>query len=517
MKMHWKAMTTVCCVVCLAGLLTGCATIPKEQIAGGATDYNLIVEKSQNEMLLLNIIRASKRRPMYFTASTKLTGQMSYSYETGSINIPLGKFGTNPSAVYSIAPKVSYSTVPTIDVAVLNDKEFFKGMLKPISLETVQDYWLQGWHRELLLNLFVHRVKTEQGKILSGSLDRYYEKGQKKQFEDFQSYLRDKLSDCNLVTEKKKKKIGPPIDICHASDLEQLIALNKAELELNKLKEDEGKYQLEGTETTYYFECSPSAFSEEEFKNSGLTSKKLIETITADIVIGKTSSSEIERLNGLIEEPELYKALERKLDGIAPKDKKRIEEFKADYEESEKDKDKDKDKEIKKLNRFLLEVLYPQVTPKSNKRIKADDGSVQDDTKKTTEETPEKLTMPTIYVTLRSPEAILYYLGEIMRAEKDSKDDLMSYKPIIYLCDKKVPAPLFVAREATADDKNPFVTVDYEGTKYIIPRESDDGDEKKCSANNSIHVLSLVSLLIARQVKVSELPPPTGVSIGIGR
>ena len=48
-------------------LLISCGMLPKQNLANTTTDYNKVVEKAQNEMLLLNIVRASKRHPMYFT------------------------------------------------------------------------------------------------------------------------------------------------------------------------------------------------------------------------------------------------------------------------------------------------------------------------------------------------------------------------------------------------------------------------------------------------------------------
>lgn len=505
----------VCFGMGLVGLITGCAAIPRERIASRATDYNLIVEKSQNEMFLLNVIRASKRRPMHFTKSTKLTGQMSVTFETGSINLPFGEFGTNPSAVYSLAPRVSYTTNPTIEVAVLGEKEFMKGMLTPLSLATVQDYWQQGWSKELLLNLFVLRIKTEDGETLSGSMERPYVGDGKIEFEKFQQYLRDNLSYCDLVTKKAPKKIGPKLDICHASDLEQLIALNKAELELKGLNKDEGKYQLEGTETTYYFDCSPADFYKEEFKNDH-TPKKLLDKITSDIgdtEVAASSDQGLAQLKKLLKRTDLYDKMKGKL-RLASNEpaKKRIEKLKANYDKSEHKED------LERINRLLLEVLYPGSTPKE-KRIMVKTGSesvpeldiepstVADDGSGPKTDTKQ----PTVYVTFRAPEGILYFLGEIMRVKKAAD------RPMIKPCQDTDTVQLFDAHEATANDKSPFVSVDYEGIKYVIPREEPANDDTKCSANNSSHVVSLVSLLISRQVIASELPPATGVSIGIGR
>lgn len=85
------------CLVLVAGMLAACAPIPKGQISGGATDYNLAVEKAQNEMLLLNIIRASKRHPMYFTVLNDVKASMVYTVQAG-MYLPSGSSGRTRQA-----------------------------------------------------------------------------------------------------------------------------------------------------------------------------------------------------------------------------------------------------------------------------------------------------------------------------------------------------------------------------------------------------------------------------------
>src|SRR5208282_5671560 len=103
--------------------LTGCATLQKADMVQTMTNFNTAVEKAQNEMLLLNIIRASERRPMCFTGFSQLKGSLSYNFG-GSFTVPFG-----PGAVlspYSVGSSSSYTENPIFDVSVWNDKEFIK-------------------------------------------------------------------------------------------------------------------------------------------------------------------------------------------------------------------------------------------------------------------------------------------------------------------------------------------------------------------------------------------------------
>src|SRR5262249_37866217 len=62
-------------------LLAECAVVDK--YADRAVDYNLQAEKTQQQNLLLNIIRAGLRRPMQLTGLTSITGTASASGTVG--------------------------------------------------------------------------------------------------------------------------------------------------------------------------------------------------------------------------------------------------------------------------------------------------------------------------------------------------------------------------------------------------------------------------------------------------
>ncbi len=393
----------VCLVLSSIGLFTGCATIPKSQIAAGATEYNLAVEKAQNEMFLLNIVRAMKGHPMYFTVLNDIKASVVYTLSSGNAYVPLGKFGSNPgsTALYSIAPSATYTTNPLFGVSLLNSKEFVRGMLEPVQPETFDYYWQQGWSKEMLLYLFVHRIQKGR--------DTYRNNPFGDTFDGFQKEIEGIANnECDLIVTEVSPDatIGPEIEAkIAAAGLQQLIELHKAGLTLTPAQRNREKadtYQLRLLKREYTIECRTG---------------------------------------------------------------------------------KDQD----------VSARY-KVLP---------DSSVQNAGDKTAD--------AKIY--LRSPESILYYLGEIMRAEKMADNKIAKPPKLKGGKDKRCESWLFVAREAGAGDTNPFVAVDYEGTKYVIPRTD---SETRCPEDVSSRVLSLVSLLTAKQ-SASDLPPPTGVVTTIGR
>src|SRR6185369_3252195 len=261
MKIIRQILWKVCLAIGLAGFLSGCALLPKERISSSTTDYNLVVEKVQNEVLLLNIVRASKRRPMYFTGFNLLRGSMSYNFQTGNISIPFGQIGTGLNGAYSIAPSVSYSTNPSFDLAVWDTKEFTAGIMTPVSIDTVY-YFLEklGWPKEMLLHLLVERIELYSNEKKQDTYDNDPDK--KEKFEKFQAKLRELLK-CKFVSLETSKPIGPKLQAKDIHDLQQLIEVHKAGLTLNSVTGGNNEsYQLSSKNTDYFYSCSAENKSE---------------------------------------------------------------------------------------------------------------------------------------------------------------------------------------------------------------------------------------------------------------
>jgi hypothetical protein len=399
MKITMQIMWRACLAISLVGFWAGCAMLPKEKLASSTTDYNLVVEKVQNEMLLLNVVRASKRRPMYFTGFNLLRGSLSYSFQTGAITIPFGKIGTGLNGAYSIAPSVSYSASPSFDLIVWDNKEFTAGIMTPVSMDTVYYYLVKlGWPKEMLLHLLVERIELYSNDKKLATYENDPEN--RKKFEEFQAKLRDLLK-CRFVSRERSEPIGPRLQAKDIQDLKQLIEVQKAGLTLNSVTEGNIEwYQLSSKKTDYFYSCG--AENESEVSTYHITDVK-----------GQSLSGN---------------------------------ENKQEYR-----------------------------------------------------------------IFLRSPEGILYYLGEILRSEVDK-----GYVPMIEVCESRPTVPLFVVSKSGGDDSLPIVSVDYEGTKYSIPGNLATDVDDGCRGDRSMQVLTFVSQLIAGQ-KAGMIAPVTGAVTAVGR
>ena len=101
---------------------------------------NLALEKSTNEMLLLNIIRASQQKPMYFTGLSDV-----FMTDTAKL-------------VGSLQPSVAFEKQSGFNVQILDNKEFINAILTPASLATLGIFLSFGWPAEFLLYMFTESV-----------------------------------------------------------------------------------------------------------------------------------------------------------------------------------------------------------------------------------------------------------------------------------------------------------------------------------------------------------------------
>ncbi len=120
-------------------------------------------------------------------------------------------------------------------------------------------------------------------------------------------------------------------------------------------------------------------------------------------------------------------------------------------------------------------------------------------------------------VYLRSAQSVVYYLGEIMRAQ--ATEGFSSTTTFAELEPKIVSggevAVLFAAWQKGPKDKNPIAAVEHEGTTYIIPRFANCDNGRVDGCHRSMQALAIVKQLIGLN-KNRESLSTTGVVTAIG-
>ena len=137
--------------------LAGCATnYGARAVAPSGYEYNNAIAQSQDEQLLLNIVRLRYRDTVVFMDVGSVTTQRQYTAGVSAENM-LPFNGLKDGSTLLI-PGATYSETPTVSYAPLKGSEFARNLLSPISAETIVLLANSGWSIERLLTCCVQRL-----------------------------------------------------------------------------------------------------------------------------------------------------------------------------------------------------------------------------------------------------------------------------------------------------------------------------------------------------------------------
>jgi hypothetical protein len=132
-------------VLSLAVGLAGCSTV--DRYSGHAVIFNVEAEQAQDQVLLLNVVRAYLRRPMQFTTLDNITGTTTVQ-GTAQVTVPPWQGMFNGQV----------NSGPTYSVPVLDTQDFYEGILSPVPAQLIDLYIQQGYSRDLIYNLFLQKI-----------------------------------------------------------------------------------------------------------------------------------------------------------------------------------------------------------------------------------------------------------------------------------------------------------------------------------------------------------------------
>ncbi len=144
----------------LLGLfLSGCSTVfGAGTVHEAQLSYNEAITRSEDEQLLLNLVRLRYRDSATFLKLSSVVTQYSYDGSIdASTSAPIRMIRT---ATGAISGGLSYEERPTISYEPLQGTEFAQRMLSPISAETIVLLSQSGWDIERLLLCCVERLNT---------------------------------------------------------------------------------------------------------------------------------------------------------------------------------------------------------------------------------------------------------------------------------------------------------------------------------------------------------------------
>lgn len=453
----YLALLAMCCAA-------GCAS--NKQLADQVVDANLAQEEAGNRLLLLNVLRARYRNPMHFTKISAVRAPVGLGNPTFTIPTPFGP--DFKQQIYNVSTQLSVQQ--GVDSIVLDTQEFMRGITTPVAPGLMTYMLDQGWPQQIVLNVFVRSIEFYEDrpgkpgeKPMPVMVDRMENApANDPEFARFQQSL-DRLRFCEIALKSGtigKSAWSPVLNPAVVGDLKGLAAVKAADLVLVGVdangKEITGGapagYQLMREQKAVQFETRdrPESFPR---KCPGLLFRTTSMSREGRPVFTEYRAQLIGAVNGTggdtVEAREAAQS---------------------------------------QMTSAMREIA-------SAPRPEADPG----------EKVPNKPNAYAIF-NLRSPEAMMYYLGEIARHQSERPDwdgPRVKFGYGAARADDR-SALLFRVNEGTAPASSP-VLVSYRGASYSIGQTSD--------TDRSMHTLSLINQVLMLQNKGTDLPATANIRI----
>jgi hypothetical protein len=142
-------------------LLAGCLSLGSIETRG--TNINESIGVMQNRAMLLNLVRASRSEPLYFTAINQVQAQGATDLKLTAPVVLTGQGLTAAARAFTWdsggSTFLDNSTNTNFQMGVYSTQAFYSGMLAPLGLTEVDLLLHQGFPRELIFYLAIEKAK----------------------------------------------------------------------------------------------------------------------------------------------------------------------------------------------------------------------------------------------------------------------------------------------------------------------------------------------------------------------
>lgn len=129
-KYQLVSILTTLCLVLLA--ISGCAKVGPKSISTGRADYNEVINRTENEQMLLWIVKFRYGETSSLLAVTSVASNVRFRTE---VNLNAGFETDGDGAIGSLGGGLSYEENPTITYVPVKGEQYIKELLSPIPLE----------------------------------------------------------------------------------------------------------------------------------------------------------------------------------------------------------------------------------------------------------------------------------------------------------------------------------------------------------------------------------------------
>jgi len=166
-----RLSATTCILLCFTAL-SACSAIGPESIRANRADYNQAIQQTNDQELLLNIVRIRYRDTLYFTTVERIAATQQLEKSLGvnagatfsqNRELPLPFVnGTIPGLTVgqsiSVPASVSVTENPTVFYAPIEGQKFVQQMMMPMSPETLELLVRSGWSLDRVFTVAVQEM-----------------------------------------------------------------------------------------------------------------------------------------------------------------------------------------------------------------------------------------------------------------------------------------------------------------------------------------------------------------------
>jgi hypothetical protein len=164
--MHKKAL--VLSTLFILGLFSGCRVMGPSSLRATRPAYNLAVQQTNDQELLLNLVRSRYRDTLYFTSVERIATSLEFNQSIGAsvgATSTHNSFGTTPSSSaitrafsmpFTLGPAaIAINEKPTVFYAPVEGEKFVRQMMTPMNPDLLLLLVKSGWSIDRVFTLGV--------------------------------------------------------------------------------------------------------------------------------------------------------------------------------------------------------------------------------------------------------------------------------------------------------------------------------------------------------------------------
>jgi len=149
--------SSIFCILTMAvAILAGCHATGPASVKTGRASYNMVIQQTNNEQLLLNLVRLRYRDSPYFLEVSNVATTFDFTASAvGTVSLPESESNT-----YDLGTGISFSEQPTVSYTPLQGEDFVRQLMSPIDLNTILLLYHSGWSVERIFRVCLQSINS---------------------------------------------------------------------------------------------------------------------------------------------------------------------------------------------------------------------------------------------------------------------------------------------------------------------------------------------------------------------